>query len=263
MLPNQRDNLLSDLVVSNMHLRPMQSVLALLSTAFCQLYDVSNSITALSGTIDTSTNTTLGNYYNYWLDTSSSPNKTTWDLTRSDRLPVTTPKTIPFLGQRAAATIEPSRSALVIIDMQNFFLDPQLSPRASGGRAAVTPTLNMINAFRANGMKVLWTNWGLDNFDLVTIPPSFLDGFSSDHTAATSFGSDMGTITDANGTTIQVGRKLMRGSWNAQPWGALYPAMVQGMADGTDFYFNKSKPSAPSKQPSKEWCKIFRHLADI
>ena len=99
----------------------------------------------------------------------------------------------------------------------------------------------MISAFRKNGMKVLWTNWGLDNFDLVTIPPSFLEGFSSDGTAATSFGSDMGAVRDANGSTIQLGRKLMRGSWNARPWGDLYPAMVQGLASGSDLYFNKSK----------------------
>ena len=215
-------------------------VLSLCASALSQLYDASNSITALAGAVDTSSNATVGNYYNYWVNTSPNSNTTTWDLTRSDRMPVTNPKTIPFLGYRAAAMIEPSRSALVIIDMQNFFLHPQLSPHATGGRAAVTPTLAMINAFRANGMKVLWTNWGLDNFDLVTIPPSFIDGFSDDDTNAASFGSDMGTITD-NGTVIQVGRKLIRGSWNAQPWGALYPAMVEGMANGTDFYFNKSK----------------------
>ena len=125
--------------------------------------------------------------------------------------------------------------------MQNFFLHPQLSPHASGGRAAVTPTLSMINSFRANGMKVLWTNWGLDNFDLVTIPPSFIDGFSSDDTAVTSFGSDMGAFQEANGTVVQIGRKLMRGSWNAQPWGDLYPAMLKGLANGTDLYFNKSE----------------------
>ena len=217
-------------------------LLSLFALVASQLYDSSNTITAATGSLDTADTASVGNYYNYWVKTASpSSNQTSWDLTRSDRMPVTTPKTIPLLGRRSAATIEPSRSALVIIDMQNFFLHPQLSPRASGGRAAVVPTLNMINAFRANGMKVLWTNWGLDSFDLVTIPPSFIDGFSNDSTTATSFGADMGTITDVNGTVIQVGRKLMRGSWNAQPWGDLYPAMVKGMADGTDLYFNKSE----------------------
>ena len=32
-------------------------------------------------------------------------------------------------------------------------------------------------------------------------------------------------------------------SWNAQPWGPLYPAMVEGLADGSALYFNKSECS--------------------
>lgn len=32
----------------------------------------------------------------------------------------------------------------------------------------------------------------------------------------------------------------MRGSWNAQPYGPLYPLQVEGVARGTDLYFNKS-----------------------
>jgi len=40
---------------------------------------------------------------------------------------------------------------------------------------------------------------------------------------------------------VKLGQKLWRGSWNAQPYGPLYPAMVEGMANGTDLYFNKSE----------------------
>jgi hypothetical protein len=42
------------------------------------------------------------------------------------------------------------------------------------------------------------------------------------------------------GTNIAAGPKLMRGSWNAQPWGPLYDLQVEGVAKGTDLYFNKS-----------------------
>jgi nicotinamidase-related amidase len=83
-------------------------------------------------------------------------------------------------GRRKSAIIEPSRSALVIIDMQEFFLNPELTPSAEGGRKAVQPTLNMIQAFRAKGMKVLWVNWGLDQRDLRDMPPALLVGFSDD-----------------------------------------------------------------------------------
>ncbi|PSK59171.1 hypothetical protein B9Z65_3495 [Elsinoe australis] len=200
---------------------------------------------SLSSSNTTSTQR-IGNYYNYWTVLNSS-GSITYDLTRSSVLPTTKPKSLTnvFSGSRKSALIEPSRTALVIIDMQNFFLDPLLSPRASGGRAAVTPTLNMIDGFRTMGSKVLWTNWGLTEQDLVDMPASFKEGFASNESdvEASSFGSEMGLSTAGNGSEVDVGRKLMRGSWNAEPWGELYPAMVEGLANGTDLYFNKNRLS--------------------
>lgn len=116
----------------------------------------------------------LGSLYNHWVPLGNK----TFDLTRSLYLQTTTPLTIPMTGSRRSAVIEPSRSALVIIDMQNYFLHPELSPRAEEGRKAVDPTLKMIDGFRKRGMKVLWTNWGLDGRDLLQMPASFLAGFS-------------------------------------------------------------------------------------
>lgn len=43
------------------------------------------------------------------------------------------------------------------------------------------------------------------------------------------------------GTNISAGALLMRGSWNARPYGPLYNLQVEGVEKGTDFYFNKSK----------------------
>lgn len=224
-----------------MHLSNTMALHAILTTAASaipQVIDVSSSTTALPGTVNATDPTILGNYYNYW---SVLNNGSTYDLTRSDRMPVTTPKHLPMIGSRKNAIIEPSRSAFVIVDMQNFFLHPQLSPKAVKGRNAVQPTLNLIDAFRDEGIKILWTNWGLDNFDLVTIPPSFLEGFSDGGTQATSFGSDMGTLTAENGSVIEVGRKLTRGSWNGHPYGPLGTAMDEGIANGTDLLFYKSE----------------------
>ena len=63
-----------------------------------------------------------------------------------------------------------------------------------------------------------------------------------------SFGAEMGTITvnasdpslnatkGAPGSKEQdLGRMLMRGSWNAELWGVLEDERSQGLADGTDF----------------------------
>lgn len=183
--------------------------------------------------------TTLGSYYNYWRLANG-----TMDLTRSDRSPVTSPKVLPVSGMASSIKIEPNRTALVIIDMQNFFLHPDLSPGAKTGRAAVPPTVNAINGFRKAGMKVLWVNWGLTEYDLLTIPPAFKAGFSTNGSdlASETFGSDMGTIQE-NGTTIKVGRKLMRGAWNAEPYGPLEAMKNEGLAAGTDFWFNKNRLS--------------------
>ncbi|EMF10803.1 Isochorismatase hydrolase [Sphaerulina musiva SO2202] len=178
-----------------------------------------------------------GNYYNFWnVDAASS----TWDLTRSARMAVTSPKTIPMLGMRKTAIIEPNRTAYIIVDMQNFFLHPQLSPNATRGRLAVGPTLDMIHAFRKNAMKILWVNWGIDAYDLLTMPPAFLDTFATDHTAATSFCSDMGVLQDG-GMEIAMGGKLCRGSWNARPYGPLYKEMVKGIEHGTDVLLHKNR----------------------
>lgn len=184
--------------------------------------------------------TVLGNVYNYWSKLSNG----TYDLTRSQAMPVTDPKLIPFSGSRSSAIIEPSRAVLAIVDMQNYFLHPVLSPAATQGRVAVTPTVNMINAFRNVGMKITWVNWGLTNYDLLTIPPAFKSGFSSNGSdmADQSFGSDMGVV-QQNGTAVQVGRKLIRGAWNAEPWGVLGTMKDEGLAQGTDLLFHKNRLS--------------------
>lgn len=211
-------------------------VLAALATA--QVYDTQNSITAAVGSVDDSDPALIGNHYNHWrLD----PNKTTYDLTRRDRWGTSSPKTIPMLGSREQAIIEPNRTAMVIIDMQNYFLHPQLSPRAVRGRQAVQPTLNMINAFRENAMKILWVNWGIDSFDLLTMPPTFLEGFSDNRQMNTTFCTDMGTLTEDDGTEVELGGKLCRGAWNSRPWAELGDAMDEGLEAGTDLYFHKSK----------------------
>ncbi|KAH9830246.1 isochorismatase hydrolase [Teratosphaeria destructans] len=215
-------------------------LLALATAAAGQIYDTYNSITALAGTANGSDASILGNYYNYWKLTN---NKTTWDLTRSDRLPVSCPKTIPMLGSRKEAIIEPNRTAFVIVDMQNYFLHPKISPKAANGRRAVQPILNMIDAFRSNGMKILWLHWGIDNFDMVTLPPSFLDTFSTNHEMNTTFCTEMGMLSEDNGTVIDMGKLLCRGSWNAQPWGPLNEALNEGLAAGTDLYFHKNRLS--------------------
>ncbi|KAF4610258.1 hypothetical protein D9613_010309 [Agrocybe pediades] len=191
--------------------------------------------------------TVFGNVFNFWTKLSSG-----WDLTRGNKAGAIT---LP-MPRNGPIIIQPNKTALVIIDMQNFFLHESVGGDPLG-RAIVPTTVDLIHAFRDAGMPVLWTNWGLTEFDLMNMPPAFINGFTSKGTSTSSFGSDMGTIvvpksdpsipatsqTKVANMTIEVGRKLMRGSWNAQPWGALFTEQVQGVAKGTDFYFNKNRLS--------------------
>ncbi|KAH8424294.1 uncharacterized protein LDX57_002047 [Aspergillus melleus] len=63
----------------------------------------------------------IGNYYNHWIYSDG-----VYDLTRSDVMNVTEPKRLTnMLGSRKTAIIEPSRTALVMIDMQSDRFSPE------------------------------------------------------------------------------------------------------------------------------------------
>lgn len=78
------------------------------------------------------------------------------------------------------------------------------------------------------------------------MPPAFLSGYYTEGpNGNTTLGDDMGDLVlDGAGTKVAMGRKLMRGSWNAEPFGVLNDTMTEGLAQGTDLYFNKSMLSA-------------------
>ncbi|KAJ6603762.1 Isochorismatase hydrolase [Mycena sp. CBHHK59/15] len=175
-------------------------------------------------------NGTFGNVYNYWERTASGI-----DLTRGlgGGVSITASEPSPIL-------ITPNQSALFIIDMQNFFLHPNLSA-SSVGRDIVPATISMVKAFRASGMKVLWVQWGLTANDVLSMAPNLLYTFGNGDSEKT-LGTEMGEIND-NGTLVDMGAKLVRGSWNAQAWGELFTLQQAGIANGTDFHFNKNRLS--------------------
>ncbi|KAI5859532.1 isochorismatase [Durotheca rogersii] len=135
-------------------------------------------------------------------------------------------------------TIAPSRSALVVVDMQNYFLHPRCSAHPSG-LAAVERTLEVIERCRDIGVKIIWLNWGLAEEDLGAMPAAAQRSFASNlilppsgasTPARNGFGSDMGEGR---------GRLLMAGSWNAR----LYdPLQVASRADA-DLFCDKDRVS--------------------
>ncbi|MCJ1474007.1 hypothetical protein MMC13_002663 [Lambiella insularis] len=116
----------------------------------------------------------IGKVPNHWLHSPSPP---TFDLTRPSppAFDVPSPKSCVRLGTTTTPIlISPSLSALVIIDMQNFFLSTCLGrPTDGAGNVAAKRLLDTaIPAARKAGIRTIWLNWGLTNEEIDNMPPS-------------------------------------------------------------------------------------------
>lgn len=124
----------------------------------------------------------------------------------------------------ATVLVDPSRTALVVVDMQNFFLHPSCRAHPAG-LAAVAPLRETIAAARAAGVRVVWLNWGLTDADLDGMPAGVAHGFArrlvtqeegeGEEDRSVGLGADLG-----GGR----GRCLVAGSWNAEIYGPLVVA---------------------------------------
>lgn len=86
---------------------------------------------------------------------------------------------VPLDTTTARVTIDPAKTALVVVDMQNFFLSPCLGrSRDSKGLAACDKLLkHAIPACRKAGIRVIWLNWGLTDEEIEEMPPATLRAF--------------------------------------------------------------------------------------
>ncbi|RHZ70701.1 hypothetical protein CDV55_102703 [Aspergillus turcosus] len=149
------------------------------------------------------------------------------DLTRKDTTTTLTLKTTTH-----PIRINPAKTAMVIIDMQNFFLSPALGrPTDSSGLAAADALQKTgIPAAREKGIRIIWVNWGLTDDEVNTMPPSMMKAFGVYDVPASSndgkrkkkaptlykgLGADLGPVELEDGTTVDAGRVLMRDTWNA------------------------------------------------
>ena len=116
----------------------------------------------------------IGRPPNYWLWSSSPP---TFDLTRPPPpdFPVPSPSaSIKLPTTTTPILIDSNKSALIVIDMQNFFLSPSLGRSATGaGNLAAKALLDdAIPAARKAGIRIIWLNWGLADEEIGQMPPS-------------------------------------------------------------------------------------------
>ncbi|KAI3322661.1 isochorismatase [Xylariaceae sp. AK1471] len=139
--------------------------------------------------------------------------------------------------------LTPFLCALVVVDMQNFFLHPRCNDYPAGLEAAKR-IVEVIKKCRNLKIQIIWLNWGLDEEDLISIPAAVQRSFSSslinppedskkpedNRQERLGFGSDMGS---------HRGRLLMAGEWNAE----LYEPLLDASDKESDIFCSKNRIS--------------------
>lgn len=176
------------------------------------------------------------------------------------------------VSTKASITISIPQSALVVIDMQNYFLSEALGRARGSGHVACENLLKYaIPAARKAGIQVIWVNWGLTDEDLETMPPAVTRCFGffghvggdavervvldrhgnvrKDRTYG-GLGSAMGNLVLPNAgggvKEVDAGRLLMRDAWNTDLYPPLASLYKEGLALTTgpkDVWIHKNRMS--------------------
>lgn len=215
----------------------------------------------------------IGNATNFWLYSS----RTGFDLTHPptpDSPPIRPCVTINTATK--PITIDPAKSALVIIDMQNFFLSSAFGRTKGAGHNALTELVNhAIPAARKAGIRVVWLNWGLSDQEIDRMPPAVSRAFGFETTDESEdvvrhaafqtkgagaavdkhgeesasykgLGSPCGLVKDPKkGKEIDAGRLLMRGAWNSGLFSPLDTMYEEGakLDSRPDVWIHKNRMS--------------------
>ena len=184
----------------------------------------------------------IGGSKNFWLYSK----KSGFDLTHppTPTSPLIFPR-ITLETRSAPAVIDPKKTALVVIDLQNYFLSPALGrPADSVGMKVVDKLLQVvIPACRKVGIPVVWLSWGVTDEDINTMPPTILKGFGLDTNFVGDWrppglGSDIGPVKLEDGSVVEGGKVLMPGQWNSASYGPLEKAHQP-----QDIWVNKNRLS--------------------
>lgn len=192
-----------------------------LSLLTLQLYSYLRTTTRMASSVTTANSpakTIVGNpTKNFWTFHQQSG----WDLTRD-----TTGPSLELLTTTAPITISPSKTAMIIIDMQNFFLSSSFGRSRGPGHDAEDTLLKIgIPAARKAGIQIMHVTWGLSDADLGSLPPTIyrifgFGGESNDNLGGREWkgkwvvGEPLGDVTLENGTVVPAGRMLVREQWN-------------------------------------------------
>ena len=214
---------------------------------------------ATTDTNSHATTTTIGSPTNFWLHNPL----TGFDLTHPPT--PSSPQIIPSLTLQTTTepvTLDPAKTALVIIDMQNFFLSPAFGRNPNGaGHAAMEALIQTaIPAARRAGVRIVWVNWGLTEEEVEEMPPAMLRTFGAvgagkigegkDGSVYVGLGGDCGMredVFEGEGREVQPGKLLMRDQWNSGLYGPLVGVYDEGKKLGggrEDVWIHKNRMSA-------------------
>ncbi|KAI1122606.1 hypothetical protein F5Y10DRAFT_71159 [Nemania abortiva] len=171
--------------------------------------------------------------------------------------------------------LDPAITALVIVDMQNIAMSQALDVDTSPAMYTAEKQLIKygIPAARALRFQVIWLNWGLVEDDITHLTPAEarVFGFKAnsnkadyglserkgdptdpdnflrcgEHPVLTKIpGAELGEVVLEDGTRIDAGRAMMKGTWNAALHGPLAAAYEQGKKEPRpDVWINKNRNS--------------------
>jgi nicotinamidase-related amidase len=216
----------------------------------------------------------IGSPSNFWTHSSHSGFDLTHPPTHST-LPAEPKHTIQTAHE--PITIDPAKSALVIIDMQNFFLSEAFGRKQGAGHAACSQLVqHAIPAARKAGIRVIWLNWGLTEEEVTDMPPAVKRAFgffaisadadfkagedafaqhensmsvdrhgADNERAYCGIGADCGTLACEGGKTVEGGRLLMRDAWNSALYSPLDTLFSEGSKRPTnpDVWIHKNRMS--------------------
>lgn len=144
----------------------------------------------------------------------------TWTVT-PDHVDMTRPapalRPLHLAAEPQSVTFDASKTALLIVDMQNDFCTAGGWLHARGidvtpNRAPIQPLRKLVDSFRDKGLPVIWVNWGVRK-DLLNISPSLRH-------AHNPTGLETDLARPVPGTRSEV---IAEGSWGAQVVDELNP----------------------------------------
>ncbi len=144
--------------------------------------------------------------------------------------PPAAPVRVQIQSEPQSVILDLRQSAIIVIDMQNDFCTPggwvdQMGTDPSPNRAPIAPLQSLLPTLRANGVPVIWVNWG-NRPDLANMPPNQIHLYKN-----SGEGVGLGDPLASNGAPV-----LEKDSWAA--------AVVDELApEATDICVDKHRIS--------------------